>query len=531
MTQVVFFIAEMIVIVAGILVIRKTEPVWCKVEKSMAKAAKYAGCLCALFAFVMALCFAYEGHDWGGDFSQYLGQAIALHDGMVESQIAHMQFVMDNSIPGMCPAVYPWGLPVLLAVVYHFFGFNLFGFKLIGIISLTLFVYFTYRFLRLRFEVIDAVLACSLIMCCKHFLEASTSILTDIPCAMCSILGLYAMYRMFYTKDKQYLWSVVLSVCALYAYWLRSSGIVLILTLACVHVVIVLGKCNRWIQSQIDKTGFGKLYFVAHITPYFVFVAGKVVMDLVLPKAAGDYLGFADGMPLTYPFANMIYYFNTLQNFFDVGNYLAIVCGVLLFVLIVIGMITNFYKDCISVVYVLGTMAMLFIFPARQGIRYMFAVYPLFLMFALAGMRWILQLLCKKWNKNEASALRLVRYVVLCVAAFMLLFSIRLAVKLHTQENMSSAYTVKAIEAYEYVINNTEEDSVVMFFKPRVLSLNTNRYSYNTYDDPKDLEICDYVFFFMNDNFVNLREHVEKNEDEYELMFDNVHFQIYKHLR
>lgn len=534
MEQMIVFVIELIILGAGIVLLYKQPYINAAFTKALnifQGHEKKTGIFLLFFTIIIATGYIYYGHDWGGDFSEYVSQAIALVDGTIDVEIEHMLFVLENSIPGMCPAVYPWGLPLILAVLYKIFGFNIIIFRFVGVLSLGVFILFVYKFLLKRFETKDAVIMLLLFIVCKHYMEAATSILTDIPCAMLSMIGIYALYELTACENqKQYLWSSIFGLCSIAAYILRSSGIVMILTLLCIHVLMILSKFIPFIRKQLERTKLKKAIIPAHIIPYIFFILGKIIIETVLPSAGNDYLAFIEGMPVTYPLTNMLFYLKVLRDFFDVGNYLAAVCGIVFLLLLLVGMIVKFYDEAISVIFVLGTMAMLYIFPYVSGIRYIFGIYPMFLMFAFYGAKWIFEKIHEKWNKvSSGKLLDILRYCVLCVCGFMMIFSLRMIYKIHTQPHIDSAYTEEALEAYDFIMKNTEEDAVIMFFKPRVLWLNAQRYSYNTYDDVNDLEKSDYVFFFIKDNFTNLREYVNEHPNEYELMFDNINFQIYKH--
>ena len=70
-----------------------------------------------------------SGHNWGGDFSAYIMQAISITEGNVEKFVElNDQTKKFSSIP-VGPVTYPWGLPLLLSTVYTFFGFDIVIFK------------------------------------------------------------------------------------------------------------------------------------------------------------------------------------------------------------------------------------------------------------------------------------------------------------------------------------------------------------------------------------------------------------------
>ena len=68
---------------------------------------------------------------------------------------------------------------------------------------------------------------------------------------------------------------------------------------------------------------------------------------------------------------------------------------------------------------------------------------------------------------------------------------------------------------------------MIYFFKPRVLYLNTNTYSYTGEDDPEMLDLADYVLFWCNDFQTKIREVVMENDD-YNLIYQNDQFFLYE---
>ena len=74
---------------------------------------------------------------------------------------------------------------------------------------------------------------------------------------------------------------------------------------------------------------------------------------------------------------------------------------------------------------------------------------------------------------------------------------------------------------------NIDDDSIICFFKPRVLYLNTNVYSYTKEDDAAALKEADYVLLWCNDFWSSIRASIEK-DGTYELIYQNNQFFLYK---
>ncbi len=57
------------------------------------------------------------------------------------------------------------------------------------------------------------------------------------------------------------------------------------------------------------------------------------------------------------------------------------------------------------------------------------------------------------------------------------------------------AYDNDALNVYDFIKSHTKQSDVIIFFKPRVLYLNTNRLSFTT-SDTKRLKEADYVLYY-----------------------------------
>ena len=69
------------------------------------------------------------GHNWGGDFSAYIMQAISLTDGTVQEFIEQNSFTIYESSITLGPVTYPWGFSLLLSPLFLSFGLDIIVFK------------------------------------------------------------------------------------------------------------------------------------------------------------------------------------------------------------------------------------------------------------------------------------------------------------------------------------------------------------------------------------------------------------------
>ena len=81
-------------------------------------------------SLLLHLCSLDGGHNWGGDFASYLRQAHCIVNGSFEPFMTQNTFTVAESDLQVGPIAYPWGYPLLLAVIAIFAPDNLFLLKL-----------------------------------------------------------------------------------------------------------------------------------------------------------------------------------------------------------------------------------------------------------------------------------------------------------------------------------------------------------------------------------------------------------------
>lgn len=158
----------------------------------------------ALIAFILCAWQINDGHSWGGDFSGYIAQAIALANGEVAQYITDNTLMMTKSDWLIGPYAYPWGFPLLLAPLYKIFGFNIVAFKSVGIICYTLFVSIFYIFCANRLPRIYAIFATLLFALNPYITNFSANeICSDIPFMLFGFIALIILAKLF-SKTTQY---------------------------------------------------------------------------------------------------------------------------------------------------------------------------------------------------------------------------------------------------------------------------------------------------------------------------------------
>lgn len=150
----------------------------------------------AFIACVLSMLMLYNGHNWGGDFSQYIAQSIALIDNSIDSQIANNTWIIQNSFDGLGPYIYPWGTSLLLAPIYKIFGFDLIAFKVLFCVLYGIFVGIFFYVCRQFVDIKFCIIATMLFALNPLFLNFNNNIISDIPFMLFSFISAFYLSKL-----------------------------------------------------------------------------------------------------------------------------------------------------------------------------------------------------------------------------------------------------------------------------------------------------------------------------------------------
>lgn len=180
----------------------------------------------ALVGLLMGLLFFDKNLSLSGDNAQFidLGRALASGKGFSET-------LGDNPIPH---TKYPFGFPLMLAIVETFFPFNITALKGLIILLYAISVPLTYKFIQQDaspFRNVHSTLALpvtSLCLISPPLLNFSHQIMSEIPFLTFSLMALILLERANSLQKKTtFVWAILVTMTAFY---IRTTGIVLILT-------------------------------------------------------------------------------------------------------------------------------------------------------------------------------------------------------------------------------------------------------------------------------------------------------------
>jgi hypothetical protein len=440
---------------------------------------------------LISFSFFTQDQGWGDDFAAYIMQAQSLADGTVENYIQDLTFMMQRSSPSPIPAPWPfigpvlapWGFPLFLVPIYHAAGVNFLAFKQINIIffSLTLILIFYLFRTRLGPQVmlLVAILAFN-----PNLLFAQENILSDILFLFLSTGSLLLMDRWLKQESQISVYSnMFLGLVLFIANAIRPNGILL---------CIAFGMCQIIWYFEHSRPNFRQFRFIW--VPYGVFVLLWMMWLWVLPSIPESYISYLWPLRIREMAINAKYYFELMPTFFFPVPFAQWIYVVSL-PFLGIGLVSRIRKDYLFIVYSGLTLVFYLFLSSGQGLRYLFPIIPFYMYFVFAGFSDTCRLVSKRLQFMSRMLALIVCFVIL---ASFLMYSLEFVIRnLQNGRPTGEIYAPSSMEMFNYISQNSRQDDVIVFFKPRVMRLMTHRRTIVA-NRCAELGQGDYIVFYQN---------------------------------
>lgn len=457
------------------------------------------------------------GHDWGGDFSMYVHHAKNLAEG---TPYAETGYIYNPACAIIGPPSYPPGLPLILAPVYFVCGLDFEAIKLVMVASLVIFLLFVFLSFRRELPLGHTLAIVVLVGLNRTLLGGANSIGSDMPFMAILYLTIFTLQKAYDTPRHQrprfrYLAPAVVLICA--AFSTRTVGGVLLPSVL-VYDLLRYRRITGWAVT----TGAALVAFV-------------LAQSVVVPGNSGYFDQFNVGPSVL--LHNGIGYASELAAFWHNGYFKPL--GGLIFIAVTALAVLGYASSVRRRVTLLEIFPALYLmvvllFPSFGGRRFLEPIFPLYLLFAFRG-------LDHAWLMRRAR-LRRVVFASLLVAVGGSYLAAATRLDLEVTEGIGKA---ESVGLFDYVRRETPEDGVMIFIKPRVMSLLTARRT-SAYHMPSDpSRLWDYfsrigathlVVVENDDAFVGaedparlayLRTFAERNPDRLRPVFANADFRVY----
>jgi len=389
------------------------------------------------------------GHNWGDDFALYINQArYLLEKGTVSELYTANKFSMLNSQKELGPYLYPGGFPVLIMPVYAMFGLNLVALKSFCAVLFLLSIPLFYLILRTSGSgVLIAMFGVVLLAFNPQYILFTDNVLSDLPFLFFCLLTFHLL-----EKPQMPGMQIAVGATVFAAYFIRDIGICLLPSLFVVHLRNGLSFRNAY----------------RYLPSYLVFFALLLIYKIVFPYGQENHYRMIFSGTSAYPISYRV------QNYMEwlgacfrlpMSNLLA---GIILLALSLRGALSLWKTHAHLSVFFLSYSTIVLAWPSLQGVRFLFPLIPLTILFSLAGFRAVYQqyTLNRRWG-YLISAVYIISF---CQGSFN-------EIKKSATIQSNQAYTVQMQDIYTYIRNKIPRGSVIAFEKPRALFLLTERNS------------------------------------------------------
>lgn len=443
----------------------------------------WVGALAIILGLSAALIFGRltTGHDWGDDFASYIDQARSILASDVDGFIQRNAFTIHSSSAQIGPVAYPWGYPLLLAAIYPACGLDIFCLKLLNIPVYLFFLVALFLLLRRHLNNAETLLVVLLFAVNPHLLDFQNNVLSDLPFMAFSTFGLWLVDRALVDEQaKKSPGHYILLGAALFAaFYMRTTGILLAATLFAGQAIQVATRLWKTRRLSIEPV---------NALPNLVFLGLYFLSNSLLTEATGSYLS---QLSITWEAIahNLGYYRLRAFNFFNSLPGFESLSWILL-ILAAVGLLVNAREKYPFALYALGTAAVYILWPFTSP-RFLYGITPLIVLFAYLPIRAAARLVFKRtaWMGYAAP--------MAVLLATGLIFSLGAAQSV--RDNLarqrvfeSGPFTQTSVALFAFIRENTPAESKIIFFKPRAMSLLTNRASLMI-SDCTALDLGDYV--------------------------------------
>ena len=478
-----------------------------------------------------------SGHNWGGDFSQYIMQTISLAEGTVPEFIIRNGFTVNNSSFPIGPVSYPWGFPILLTPIYILFGFDIIAFKGVVLLFFSGFLVILWFLFEKELVLTDRIIFVAFFAFNPMFLQFGDNVLSDTPFLFFSTFSFLIFSKLHKAKSRYALYwlSFLLGLSFAASTAIRTNGILLPFTYTAMLFLLLSPsflKFNRIFRIQwlsISETRPMHKFFI-YLLPLVIFTVSLLFLGKLIPDYQVSHLGHFKHLTIRSIFSNVFYYGQLIKDFFGYIFPVNFIFYLLSIPLLFFGLRKKWHSSTPILIYVILTLVLYIIWPSRQGLRFLFPVLPFYLYFVFIGFSAVTH----KYNYFSIRAFRrisLTRTRVMSAVLVILIFQSSWLIYKNVLRERDGGpnygpYTNDAKEMFTFVRQNVQQNEVVVFIKPRVMRLFTDRDSVY-YDNISDFKYRQWFVIEKDSSIYELKEDLFSIYPA-SLEFENTQFQVFK---
>jgi 4-amino-4-deoxy-L-arabinose transferase-like glycosyltransferase len=400
-----------------------------------------------------------RGHQWGDDFAWYIVQAKSILTGTTDEYMLQSAFTNQQSTTHLGPLAYPWGYPLILVPFYAVKGISPLALKLPGLFFFAGFLICLFLLMKDRLTQFESLLVVSLFAFNPLLLQFLDQILSDIPFLFFSTLSLLLMTR---GDNRSVLHSALIGTLIFLTTFLRVTGILLL------GSVLIVGFF-RLLKNRKDRTTVINVIRGSLIV-CLVFILLWITNLLLFPGGGESYFSqYAELIETAKGFIPA--YFNVFSLFFgETQGWKYVYYLMLIFFLL--GAWIKWKQEPIFILFFVLWIIVHITYPYWQGPRYIFPLLPIFIYFIFQGMKFLITKLPEAYRLMGQRLFYGFWILIACI--FLVKSSINAYINLRNDRSLSGPFDAYSSEVYKYIKEETPPESVVIFFKPRVMVLMTD---------------------------------------------------------
>jgi hypothetical protein len=416
-----------------------------------------------IISFIIGAGTLRRGHEWGDDWAWYVLQTQSILNGTTAEFMQTSAFTNNESTTYVGPLAYPWGYPLILTPAYAIKGIHPLALKIPALFFFAGFLVCLYLLFRDRLTETESLLLIGLFAFNPLLLQFLDQILSDIPFLFFFTLSLWLITKKGRHSVQR---NILIGVSIFLVTFLRATGILLLGCFLIVEFFRLLGNRRDW--SVVKQIIFDSLIVCVS------FILLWIANSILFPSGGESYLSQYAGLSVETVRNMVAAYFYAYASFFGDATGWKYLYYVLV-VFFLIGVWKRWREEPFFLLFFGLWMIVHIAYPYWQGPRYIFPLLPIFIYFTFQGMKFVAQWLPEKY----ASVGRWAVYGFWALLALVFLFNSSLNAYLNLQNNraINGPFDPYSKEVYKYIKEDTSANSVVIFFKPRVMRLMT---SHNT---------------------------------------------------
>jgi len=464
-------------------------------------------------------------------------QAISLTEATTQEFLVRNAFTINNSSYPPGPVSYPWGFPILLAPVYILFGFNIIAFKGVTLLFFIGFLVTLWFFFKKELGLTDRIIFVAFFAFNPMFLKFGDNVLSDTPFLFFSTFSFLIFSKLHKAKSRHVLYwlSFLLGLSFAASAATRTNGILLPFTYTAMLLLLLSRSFltfSRIFDIQwlsISETRPTHKFFI-YLLPIIIFTVSSWLLGKMLSDYQVSLISYFKHITIRSIFINVFYYGQLIKDFFGYQFPVNLIIYLLSIPLLFFGLKKKWRNSTPILIYVVLTLALYILWPGRQGLRFLFPVLPFYLYFVFIGFSAVTH----QYNYFSIRAFRRIiltrTRVMSAVLVILILQSSWVIYKNVLRERDGGLnygpYTNDAKEMFAFVRQKVQQNEVVVFRKPRVMRLFTDRDSV-FYDNISDFKYRQWFVIEKDSSIYELKEDLFSIYPA-SLEFENTQFQVFK---